>query len=143
MKAYLTYGPVKVSDISDLLANGSDYVDSGGHSLFIGQVRVDVSDNKRVAAIEYSVYENLASAEIEKIKAQLFSEFPDVKYIEIIHSAGVVKAGEISLAVMVSAGHRQQAQQACSAAVELIKERLPVWKKEIFEDGSSRWKSAK
>lgn len=142
MKPYLTCGPVRASDISNLIAKVGDYVDSGGHSLFIGQVRADVSDNKRVTAIEYSIYEDLASAEMEKIKAQLFSEFPDVKYIEIIHSAGMVKAGEIALAVMVSAGHRQQAQQACSIAVELIKERFPAWKKEIFEDGSSRWKSA-
>ena len=56
--------------------------------------------------------------------------------IEIIHSTGIVNAGEISLLVLVSAGHRQQAMQACSKAVELIKERLPVWKKEIYDDDS-------
>ena len=142
MKSYLTQGPVRISDISNLLAKGAGYVDRGGHSLFIGQVRADVSDNKRITAIEYSVYEDLASAEIERIKARLFSEFTDIKNIEIIHSAGIVKAGEIAMAVMVSAGHRQQAQQACSMVVELIKERFPAWKKEIFEDGSFRWKSA-
>jgi molybdopterin synthase catalytic subunit len=48
-------------------------------------------------------------------------------------------AGEVSLLVLVSAGHRQQAMTACSKTVELIKEKLPVWKKEIFEDNTHEW----
>ncbi|TAL63177.1 MAG: molybdenum cofactor biosynthesis protein MoaE, partial [Bacteroidetes bacterium] len=79
-------------------------------------------------------------AEADKIKATILLEFPDVKSIDIKHSTGIVKVGEISLIIMVSAGHRHHAMEACSKTVELIKEKFPVWKKEIFEDNSHKWK---
>jgi molybdopterin synthase catalytic subunit len=70
----------------------------------------------------------------------VLTEFSDAKTIDIMHSTGVVKAGEISLFVIVSAGHRKHAIMACSQAVELIKQRFPVWKKELYEDNSYDWK---
>ncbi len=82
----------------------------------------------------------MVTGEADKIKKTILSEFDDVKKIEIIHSTGLVNAGEISLLVVVSAGHRHHAIKACSKAVELIKEKLPIWKKEIFEDDSIQWK---
>ena len=57
-----------------------------------------------------------------------------LRSFEVIHSKGLIKTGEISLMVMVSAGTDDQASKACTKAVELIKEKLPIWKKEIFED---------
>ncbi len=143
MNTYVTQGPVKLSDISELIAKGGDFIDAGGHSLFLGQVRADVSDNKRVTAIEYSVYEGMALIEADKIIEMVMTEFSDVKSVKIIHSKGIVKAGEISLFVMVSAGHRRQASEACTRTVELIKERFPAWKKEILEDGTESWKGVK
>ena len=71
---------------------------------------------------------------------KILSTFNDVNSVEILHSSGIVNAGEISLFVIISAGHRQQAIEACRQTVELIKERLPVWKKEIFEDNSTCWR---
>jgi molybdopterin synthase catalytic subunit len=82
----------------------------------------------------------MVNIEAENIKKKILSEFPDVKSVDIIHSTGIVSAGEISLLVFISAGHRHQAIQACSKTVELIKDNLPVWKKEIFEDDSHKWK---
>lgn len=137
---YLIDGPVTSEIISSYMGKMADRTDSGGHSFFLGQVRADKINGKRVKAIEYSAYEKMVTAEAEKIKESVLSEFDDVKSIFIIHSTGVVKTGEVSLAVMVSSGHRHQAMQACRMAVELIKERLPVWKKEIFEDNSHLWR---
>jgi molybdopterin synthase catalytic subunit len=137
---YLTAGPVSQSLISRLLEKMGSKTDSGGHMIFLGQVRADEIDGKKVKAIEYSAYIELVTIEADKIKEKIYSGFPDVKSVDIIHSTGIVRAGEISLLVLVSAGHRQQAMQACNKAVELIKENLPVWKKEIFEDGSHVWK---
>ena len=108
--------------------------------MFLGQVRADEVEGKKVKAIEYSAFIEMVNVEVEKIKKEIISEFDDIKSIDIIHSTGVVSAGGISLLVLVSAGHRHQAMEACNKAVELIKERLPVWKKEIFEDDSHRWK---
>jgi molybdopterin synthase catalytic subunit len=137
---HLTVGPVSQEVISKLLEEMAEKTDSGGHTIFLGQVRADEIRGKKVKAIEYSAYEEMVNAEVEKIKMTILSEFGDVKTVDIIHSTGVVSAGEISLLVFVSAGHRHQAMEACSRTVELVKEKLPVWKREIFEDESHRWK---
>jgi molybdopterin synthase catalytic subunit len=137
---YLTNGPVSQKLISQLIEKMSGKTDSGGHMIFLGQVRADEINGKKVKAIEYSAFAELVSIETEKIKKTIFSEFTDVKSVDIIHSTGIVRAGEISLLVFVSAGHRHQALQACSKTVELIKENLPVWKKEIYDDNSHVWK---
>ncbi|HOW40113.1 MAG TPA: molybdenum cofactor biosynthesis protein MoaE [Bacteroidales bacterium] len=140
MHKFLSEGPLTAEQLSRLMSLMKDRSDTGGHSLFIGQVRADIVNNKSVTAIEYSAYESMVNDEAESIIAQIRTEFSDVKTVEILHSTGIVKAGEVSLAVMVSAGHRQQAIQACSKTVELIKERLPVWKKELLEDNSHIWR---
>jgi molybdopterin synthase catalytic subunit len=140
VKDYLINGPVTQKTISYYLEKMGEKTDSGGHAVFFGQVRADEINGKKVKAIEYSAYVGMVKAEADKIKETILSEFEDAKSIEIIHSTGIVKAGEISLFVLVSAGHRHQAIHACNKTVELIKEKLPVWKKEIFEDDSHEWK---
>jgi len=133
-------GPLSPALISEVVAGEGKNTESGGLSLFVGQVRRDLVDGKFVKAIEYSAYEEMVTGEADKIKKSILSEFDDVKKIEILHSKGVVNAGEISLIVVVSAGHRHHAINACSKVVELVKEKLPIWKKEIFEDNSIQWK---
>jgi molybdopterin synthase catalytic subunit len=137
---YLTEGPVSDDLISRLIKKASLKTDSGGHMIFLGQVRADEINGKKVRAIEYSAYTELVDVEAEKIEKIILSEFSDVRSVDIIHSTGYVRAGEISLLVFVSAGHRHQAILACSKTVELIKENFPVWKKEIYEDNSHLWK---
>jgi molybdopterin synthase catalytic subunit len=137
---YLLDGPVTQKVISDLIGRLHEKTNTGGHSFFFGQVRADEINGKKVKAIEYSAYNGMVRVEADKIKEIIFSEFKDALSIEIVHSVGIVKAGEISLFVLVSAGHRHQAIEACSKTVELIKEKLPVWKKEIFDDDSHDWK---
>jgi molybdopterin synthase catalytic subunit len=136
----LINGPVSREIILEFLESSGRDTDTGGHSVFLGRVRADIVNGKRVKAIEYSAYESMVRVEADKIKLLILAEFNDVKTVEILHSTGVVNAGEASLFVLVSAGHRQQANEACSMTVELIKEKLPVWKKEIFEDNTSEWR---
>ena len=136
----LVEGPVNDFILTSLIAGLGKDTSAGGHSLFLGQVRADAVDGKIVTAIEYSAYGTMVNAEAGKIISEIKAEFNDVKTVEIIHSSGLVRAGEISLLVAVSAGHRQQAAAACTKTVELVKGRLPVWKKELFEDGSHEWK---
>jgi molybdopterin synthase catalytic subunit len=139
-ESILINGPVPQAMISSLLEALGNDISAGGHSLFLGQVRADISVGRRVKAIEYSAYEAMVSVEADKIKKSIMAEYDDLKSIKILHSVGIVKAGEVSLFVLVSSGHRHQAIQACSKTVELIKEKLPVWKKEIFEDNTSEWR---
>jgi molybdopterin synthase catalytic subunit len=137
---YLIPGPISRDIITSLLSEMGEKTDAGGHSLFLGQVRADNVQGRIVNAIEYSAYAGMVKAEADKIKESVLREYDDVISVEIVHSTGIVKAGEVSLLVAVSSGHRKQAMEACSKAVELIKERLPVWKKEIFDDNSHTWK---
>ena len=137
---YLLNGPVTQKVITQFMKKMGEKTDSGGHSVFLGQVRADEINGKRVKAIEYSAYDGMVKVEADKIKETILLQFGDTKSIDIVHSKGIVKAGEISLVVLVSAGHRHQAIEACSKTVELIKEKLPVWKKEIFDDDSHEWK---
>jgi len=137
---YLIKGPVTKEIISMVIESTGKRNDTGGHSMFLGQVRADEINGTCVRAIEYSAYDAMVKAEADKIKEIILSEFSDAKTVEIVHSTGIVNAGEVSLLVMVSAGHRHHATGACSKTVELVKERLPVWKKEIFDDDSQSWK---
>jgi molybdopterin synthase catalytic subunit len=137
---YLISGPISQKIISEIILRIGRHKDAGGNMIFLGQVRADENEGKRVKAIEYSAYTEMVDAEAENIKKKIYSEFSDVKSIVIVHSTGVVSAGEISLLVLVCSGHRQQAMQACCKTVEMIKANLPVWKKEIYEDDSHTWK---
>jgi molybdopterin synthase catalytic subunit len=136
----LISGPLTHEIISSELVNFEGRTDSGGHSVFLGRVRADISGVKRVKAIEYSAYTAMVNSEADKIINMIHAEFSDVTSVRILHSVGIVMAGEISLFVMVSAGHRHQTMEACRRTVEYIKSNLPVWKKEIFDDNSYEWK---
>jgi len=136
----LVHGPVKSSLIADCLNNLTSKKNAGAHSIFLGQVRADKIDNRTVQAIEYSAYDDMVAKEAGRISDTIKSAFSDVQDIVLVHSTGIVKAGELSLFVMVTAGHRDHATRACRHAVEMIKENYPVWKKELFDDDSHQWK---
>jgi len=135
----LISGPITPEIVSAGISRLGNNTGLGGHSLFLGQVRSDMKGLKKVKAIEYSAYKEMLNKEAGVIKETVLSEYNDVNSIYILHSTGIVRAGEISLLVLVSAGHRHQAIAACTKTVELIKEKLPVWKKEIFEDDTHEW----
>ena len=130
---YLVEGPVTPDLISGLLTLGNDDTGAGAVSLFLGRVRADESDGRRVTAIEYSAYDEMVEKETEAIISTVTGAFSDVRSVVIVHSTVFVKAGEVSFYVMVTAGHRDQATRACRHTLEMIKERLPVWKKELFQ----------
>ena len=136
---HLIAGPIPAAFVTEQLSRHADKLAIGAHSFFLGQVRADSVEGKTVAEIEYSAYEEMLQPVVKTIKEELFTKFPDLVCLHIWHSTGMVKAGEASLLVMVSTGHRNEAFRALEACVELIKEKLPVWKKEHFSDGTFRW----
>ena len=140
MSEYLINGPITQEVIVLRLKELGTRKNTGGHSIFLGQVRADIIDGKEVKAIEYSAYEQMVNAEAGNIIQEIINEYNDVDSIDLLHSTGIVRSGELSLFVMVSAGHRDHATNACRQLVELLKKRLPVWKKELFADESYRWK---
>lgn len=139
-KNILVPGPIKSSLIAEYINGLNDDKSSGAHSIFLGQVRNDVINERTVEAIEYSAYDAMVEKEALKIKDTIRAAYSDVNDVVIVHSTGIVKAGELSLFVMVTAGHRDQATRACRHVVEMIKENFPFWKKELFDNDSHRWK---
>lgn len=129
---YLVGGPITPMLISELMTLGDEDAGTGAVSVFIGKVRDDEVDGRRVTAIEYSAYEEMAVREADGIANTVRSAFSDVRSVIIVHSLGVVRAGETSLFIMVTAGHRDHATRACRHTLEMVKEKLPIWKKELF-----------
>ncbi len=80
----------------------------------------------------------MAEKEIAIIREETFGKY-DMSCLHIYHSLGEVKVGEVSLFVMVSTAHRQDTFSALEFIVEQIKHKVPIWKKELFEDGTHRW----
>lgn len=132
-------GPVSPQFIGDSIAKHSTKKEIGAHAIFLGQVRNDEIDGKTVQAIEYSAYEEMANKEFHKIREAAFEKYP-LTCMHIYHSLGKVNAGEICLFVFTSSKHRIAAQDAVKEIVEQIKEMVPIWGKEIFEDDSHAWK---
>lgn len=137
----LVPGPIKASLIAEHLNKLAGDSEAGAHSIFLGQVRSDKVNDRMVTAIEYSAYDEMVEKECTRIKDTIRAAFSDVRDVIIVHSTGMVKAGQMSLFVMITAGHRDHATRACRHALEMIKENFPVWKKEIFDDDTHKWHS--
>lgn len=137
-KDFLVDGPIKPSTVAKIIQSTAER-EIGAHSIFIGQVRADNIENRNVTGIEYSAYREMLVPEMEKIIQIVVEKYNDLKQIHIIHSIGMVKTGEISLLVFVACGHRKQSFKAVEDIVELIKEKIPVWKKEVFDDDTHQW----
>jgi len=132
-------GPVSPSFIAESIQKHSSKTEIGGHSIFLGQVRADSIDGKKVVAIDYTAYEELALEKMHVIREAIFAKYP-ISCMHVYHSLGKVEAGEICLFVFTSGAHRKEAIDACEETVERLKAELPIWGKEIFEDETHQWK---
>ena len=141
-KNIFVQGPVAASFIADSIQKHGSKTEIGGHSIFLGQVRADAIDGKKVACIEYTAYEEMALEKMHAIREDIFAKY-DLICIHVYHSLGKVAVGEISLFVFTSSAHRKPAIDACQEIVERLKTELPVWGKELFEDETYRWKKNK
>jgi len=132
-------GPIVPQMIAESIGKHQSMTGIGAHSIFLGQVRADEKDGKRVIAIDYSCYREMADEVFFMIRELAFSKF-NLSCMHIYHSLGRVNAGEISLFVFTSSPHRKMAIEACSFIVEEIKSKIPVWGKELLDDESYEWK---
>ena len=105
----------------------------GGISAFIGTVRND-THGKEVKQLDFSTYKPMAIKEMQKI-ADLALEKFDIKKIAIHHAEGMLQIRDIPVIITVSSKHRKAAFKACEFAIDILKETVPIWKKEYFSDG--------
>ena len=113
---------------------------NGAVVLMSGMVR-DNTDGKAVIALDYQAYEPMALRVFQQIAAQIRQSWPDVTHTVIHHRTGKLQIGEISVLVAVGCPHRAEAFAACTYAIDTLKHNAPIWKKEIWADGSSSWVS--
>jgi molybdopterin synthase catalytic subunit/molybdopterin converting factor small subunit len=106
---------------------------AGAIATFVGTTRVE-SRGRTVLHLDYEAYEGMAEQVMAEVAEELARRY-DVCEIAIHHRTGRVDIGEASVVIAVSAPHRQDALAACKDAIDTLKERVPLWKKEIYEGG--------
>ncbi len=109
----------------------------GGTCVFLGTVRSEDD----VTGIEYSAYDQMAIAEIERMLGEARERWPEAR-VALQHRVGLIPVGEASIAIAAAAPHRDAAFAACRYVIEEVKKRLPVWKKELRGDGRATWVGA-
>jgi molybdopterin synthase catalytic subunit len=107
----------------------------GAVCLFVGVVRNE-NQGRAVLRLEYEAYEEMALALMEEIATETGRRFP-VTAVRLVHRLGRLEVGEASVAVAVSSPHRPEAFAACRFAIDTLKSRVPIWKKEVYADGST------
>jgi molybdopterin synthase catalytic subunit len=126
---YLTENKIDTNYLLDFVQDEG----AGAIDVFIGTVRNKTSD-KKVLRLEYEAYDKMAIKEIQEIVNQATKQWNILKYA-VAHRKGVLQIGEAAVVIAVATPHRQAAFEACKFIIDTIKERVPIWKKEVYEDG--------
>ena len=108
----------------------------GGVASFLGLVR-NHHGGRQVVRLEYSAYEPMAEAECARIVAEAEERWDCG--VALAHRIGMLDVGEVAVAVAAASPHREEAFAACRYAIEEIKRRVPIWKREFFVDGGVEW----
>lgn len=132
-------GPISPDFIADSIAKHQTKTSIGAHTIFLGQVRADTIKGKEVTGITYTAYEEMAHEKFHEIRETSFEKF-NLTCMHFYHSLGMVKAGEICMFLFVSSTRRKEVFKAMEYLVNEIKEKVPIFGKELFEDASHQWK---
>jgi len=125
----LTHGPVNLTAVIVEVVDER----AGAIATFLGTVRAH-SRGRDVIALEYEAYEEMAENVMAAIADELLPRY-DLCKVAMSHRLGRVEVGETSVAIAVSAPHRQDALAACADAIEALKSQVPLWKKELYVGG--------
>jgi molybdopterin synthase catalytic subunit len=129
----LTGGPIDVAALESIVD-----ATHGAVVTFVGRARRRADDGRDVLALEYEAYPEMAQATLDAVAAEVAERWPDCR-AAVLHRVGVVPIGEAAVVIVTASPHRAEAYEANRFIIEAIKERLPIWKRERFADGSE-WK---
>jgi len=129
-KVAVVRGPFDINAAVELVS--TPY--AGGYVIFLGRVRKR-SEGKEVIKLNYEAYWDMAVAEMERIRKEAMERFPILDML-IWHRVGELRVGEDTILIIASGEHRGEAFDACRWAIDEVKHRVPVWKREVREDGS-------
>ena len=120
----------------DLHTAAVEHPGAGGRVVFCGVVR-ELDHDRKVVELEYQGH---PSAEVVLAAiADEFAALPDVLALAVSHRIGVLAVGDVALVAAVSTAHRREAFDVCARFVDEVKHRLPIWKRQVFDDGSDEW----
>jgi molybdopterin synthase catalytic subunit len=125
----------------DLAAITRSVLDTGAGGLvtFVGYVRETSDDGRPVDGLIYEAHAALALAVLREIGAEAIARFGPAR-VAIAHRVGTLGLGEAAVAIAVAAAHRGPAFAACEYAIDELKQRAPIWKKERYRDGAAHWR---
>ncbi|WKX92250.1 hypothetical protein Q1695_010354 [Nippostrongylus brasiliensis] len=131
----ICYEPLDVGEAVELINSPS----CGGTSVFVGTTR-DTFNGRKVARLDYESYDEMAYKEMRKLCAHIREKFPSVERVVMFHRIGEVGVGETSVIIATASPHRKDALHATEMAIDELKRVVPIWKKEVYEDGGCSWK---
>jgi molybdopterin synthase catalytic subunit len=126
----------RVLDLAALAAEVS-HGGAGAVATFVGTVREE-NGGRRVSGIDYSAYTAMANRELDTIAAVATARYPRLRLV-IEHRVGTLVVGEASVIIAASHPHRAEALAAVQFALEELKKRVPIWKREHYADGTREW----
>ena len=136
MRASVTDAPIDLASIAREVA----VVTNGATAMFLGTVR-DNNDGRSVSGIEYSAYREMAELEMHSILQEAGKQF-GIEHAVVVHRIGTLRVGDTSIAVATAHAHRAAAMDSLRYIVEQTKSRAPVWKLELYDDGTREWVGA-
>jgi molybdopterin synthase catalytic subunit len=129
----LTHQPIDSTALMDHVGSSQ----AGAVVLFLGTVR-EMTGGRRTVALDYECYPEMAEKKLAELEAEARRRWPIVE-CAIVHRLGHLELGEASVAVAVSTPHRQDAFEAGKWLIDTLKEVVPIWKKENWDDGTTEW----
>lgn len=130
--AYLTRGPIVLEELIGLVQSR----ERGGVACFLGSVR-NHQGGREVLRLDYQAYEPMVEAECARIIAEAEARWQVA--VALRHRIGRLQIGDVAVAVVSAAAHRDEAFLACRHVIEELKRRVPIWKREYFADGTEEW----
>lgn len=126
----ITEEPIIIQEVIDAVqAEGA-----GAVNVFIGTVR-NVTQAKPVMRLDFEAYDSMAVKKMREIAHEAISRWP-IQKVAIVHRKGTLQIGEAAVVIAVSTPHRKASFEACEYIIDTLKEVVPIWKKEYFEDGA-------
>ncbi len=131
----VVYDDISVDEVVSRLADPA----VGAIVTFVGVVRGS-TDGRETLYLEYEAYPEMAVTTLGQVGSEVQERWPEVRQVAIVHRAGRLEVGETAIVIALSAAHRRQTFDALHYAIDRIKEIVPIWKREVWADGSE-WKS--
>ena len=132
-RAAITDQPILLAELEELVSHQA----AGAVVGFAGVIR-NHDGGRQVTRLEYSAHPSAADV-IAEIVTEVAAQSQGTRAVAAVHRVGVLQIGEPALVVAVAADHRGAAFETCAHLVDAIKARLPVWKRQLFADGSDEW----